>query len=300
MVSRFAVICSPGIGDALILSIASHYLKSLGHDVTTIHPHLPSFGSWLEPGSYSSSTRDLFSFDAILLQHDNSPRAQTIAALKTRQPVYILYPNYRPAKHGPLRPHFDFAFDETKTMVDNVVHALTRLFGQPATKQNVLTPPSHLTHRKYPKRIAIHPTSGDTWRNWPKKKFLTLANRLEKKGFQPAFLLAPHERSDWPAQLVPSLPTLEAFASFLYESGAFIGNNSGPGHLASCLNIPHIILGHQKRHMLQWKPGWLTGTVLLPYSWIPNFKGLRLREKYWNKLITTCRVLKQLEYKLTF
>jgi ADP-heptose:LPS heptosyltransferase len=298
MNKKAAVICSSGIGDALILSIASHHLKKLGATVTTFHKLLPNFGRWLEEGDYRplTNSEELLSFDLIILQHDNTPLAHSIASLRKKGlPIYILYPNYRPSKHGELTA-FDYAFNEEKTMVDNLCDALKTLFGGNVTKRNALTPPTGLVYRKHPNRIALHPTSGAAWRNWPKERFLALAERLKKMGLEPQFLLSPKEHADWPHS--PYLPTLEEFSSYLYESGAFIGNNSGPGHLASYLSIPHIILAHQDRHMKLWKPGWMLGTCLLPPKWIPNWKGLRWREKYWNKVITKYRVLNNLEHML--
>jgi heptosyltransferase III len=298
MVSNITVVCSPGIGDALIFSIASFSLQQQGVAVTTVHPRLADFGRWLIPGTYVAQLPDLAHVDAILLQYDNSLRAQQIAALRAKLPVYLLYPTYHPQKHGPLDPRYDCAFDPSKNMVDNMSMALRTLFGISATKQNVLQPPAHLTHRKYPTRIVLHPTSGAVWRNWPPKKFLLLAHRLQQCGLEPFFCVAPEERYQWPSDRTPLLPSLEEYASFLYESGAFIGNNSGPGHLASCLSLPHVILGHQARHMRLWQPGWFQGTVLLPASYIPNFKGFRIREQYWGQFISVRKVLNSLKRNL--
>ena len=289
---KIAVICSSGIGDALIFSIASHHLKKLGASVTTFHDLLSSFGNWLEPGDYRPrGSTNLLSYDAILLQHDNTPFAHSIAALRKEIPVYIFYPSYRPSKHLPLTD-FDYAFDEEKTMVDNVCIGLTKLFGGEPTKKNSLTPPSHLIHKKHPTRIVIHPTSGAAWRNWTREKFLKIADHLQKKNFHPQFVVSPAEHSAWPSAHVPH--SLKEFASYLYESGAFLGNNSGPGHLASYLSIPHIILAHQEQHMKLWTPGWLRGTILLPPKWLPK----RWRERNWQKAITFRKVAKNLELLL--
>jgi ADP-heptose:LPS heptosyltransferase len=71
-----------------------------------------------------------------------------------------------------------------------------------------------------------------------------------------------------------------------------IGNDSGIGHLASCLNLPTLIICRSKIAAPFWRPGWTSGEVILPPAWIPNLKGLRFRDKYWQKSITVPKVLK--------
>ena len=44
----------------------------------------------------------------------------------------------------------------------------------------------------------------------------------------------------------PIFSSLEELTSFLYESAFFIGNDSGPGHVASALNIPTLTIGQTK------------------------------------------------------
>jgi ADP-heptose:LPS heptosyltransferase len=175
-------------------------------------------------------------------------------------------------------------------MVENVLAALKRLFSiDGGIGENGLKPPNGLTFRKYPKRVAIHPTSTMEEKNWPREKFLKLARWLKNEGYEPTFIAAPSERAEWDA---PLLPQLEDLASFLYESGVFIGNDSGPGHIASYFGLPYLIIGRQERQMRMWRPGWHPGEIVLPPSWLPNLKGLRLRDEKWKHFITTGRVIK--------
>lgn len=274
---KFAVVCASGLGDALITSIASHHLRMQGHTVTTFSRHLPGLGRWLEEGNYALPGENwdeiLHSFDRVLLQHDNTESAHHIVGLrKFGLPVYVFYTNYRFSKHGALLSSFDVPFNEEQTMVRNTCRALEILFGGPVSKKNCLTPPQELIHRKHRKRVWIHPTSGSIERNWPQNKYMYLARRLEDLGLEP--IVASCE-----------LPTLEDLASSIYESGMFIGNDSGPGHLASYLSIPHLILasGLPRAHIKRWRPDWLQGELLLAPRWTPK--------KYWKQFITTEMVL---------
>lgn len=264
---RFLVICSPGVGDLAILHIVSHHLKLAAHEVSTITPHC--FGKWLDGYQFGKVDSD-----AIFLQHDNTPFSHE---LRKQENVYTFFGSHQPKKHGPLKPGFDFVADPEKTMVDNVIASLQSLFGIEASSDNGLRPPKGLVHRRYEKRIAIHATSGTPFRNWPLKKFQKMASWATSVGFEPVFL--------------PQFPCLEELLSFIYESGYFLGNDSGPGHLASCLNIPHLIIGRDEKHMRHWRPGWGHGHVITPPQWIPNWKGFRVRENYWSNFISTSSVI---------
>jgi len=293
---RFAVVPATGIGDALIMLIASHHLRKQGHLVTTIHNKLPSFGRWLEKEHCSPWPKNdldfLASFDAILLQHDNTARAKTIVSLrKASYPVFVFYPTYCAAKHGPLSS-FDYAFNHAHTMVENCRLGAESLFGGCATAFNGLYPMPGLIHRKYPRRLLIHPMSADEHKNWPKHKFLELSRLLERMQFHPLFILSSTERQSWANDAIET-PTLEQLATAIYESDYFIGNDSGPGHIASYLSIPHLIIGADAKNMHLWRPGWHQGEIICPPEWIPNPKGLRLRKNKWGFFISTSSVLKR-------
>ena len=290
--ARFGIVCAQGIGDALILSIASNHLKKLGHEITTFSRHLPLFQDWLVEGSYEKATKDLASFDAILLQHDNSEIARQVTALRqSGTSVYVFYTNYRLSKHGPLVQDFDFPFNENLTMIENTTAGLKSLFGGNVQKFNVLRPPQGLDFMKFPSRIALHPTSTSEDKNWPREKFLKMFWQLKDKGLEPVFTVAPQERVDWPE--APLLPTLGDLASFLYESGGLIGNDSGPVHLASYLSLPTLVISGQQRRAKLWRPGWGPAECLFAPRYLPNVKGFRLREQKWKQFITTRMVIKR-------
>jgi len=296
MNKKFAIACADGMGDALITSIAAHHLRKQGHLATVFNSHLPKFGKYLEPGEYLSNHQHwketLKPFDAILLQYEDTPRAREILSLRKEGfIIYVIYTNYRFSKHGALTP-FDYPVDEQKPMVSNVQQALLKLFQIEASTQNCLLPTLNLSHRKYTQRILIHPMSANPEKNWHSKKFLKLAGALEKQGFEVLFILSPEERNSWPKEIhAPLFSTLETLAETMYESGFFIGNDSGPAHLASYYQIPHIVIA-QGRQMPLWSSGWRSPILVLPPSWIPNIKWLRFREQRWQNCITAGSVLR--------
>ncbi len=256
---KIAVVCADGIGDALILHTASAQLRARGFEVVTFTNHRFSKG-W-EGYSFAEQKEValLGGFDAIFLQHDNTPKAKYIRATLPR--VYSLFGAYVESKHGPLREGFDWVCDRNLTLLDNVLLAVGRFFGVPPTKDNGLRMAPHLVYRRFPQRVVLHTTSGDVEKNWPEGKFRQLALLLGKGGFEPVFL--------------GPLPTLDDVAELLYESGFFIGNDSGPGHLASCLGIPTLTLNAIRL----WHPGWGQGLVVPPPKLLPRHWKMLLRPK---------------------
>jgi ADP-heptose:LPS heptosyltransferase len=91
-----------------------------------------------------------------------------------------------------------------------------------------------------------------------------------------------------------SFESLDQVAACIFESGLLVGNDSLLGHLASNMNIDHIVIADSEKKMRLWRPGWHPGTIITPPSWIPNLKFLRLREKEWKRWISVNKVLQSL------
>jgi hypothetical protein len=287
---KLAVVCASGIGDALIFQTLSQALETLWWETTTFSNHLPSFGSWLPqnarlaPDPSLSEIEEIFSpFDAIFLQHDNSPKAFKIKTLEIA--VYSFYGAHVPSKHGPLSSARDYLCDREETMIENLRRAALQFFGVKAL-ENGLKPPKGLVHRKNQKRIAIHPTASSQEKIWPREEFLRVADALKERGYDPVFTVSPKEQPEWGGPIFNSLADL---ASFIYESHAFLGNDSGPGHLASLLNIPHLIIAGDGLGLPLWKTGWYPGTYLAPPPWLMQLKLFRKR---WPRFISVNNVIK--------
>lgn len=283
---KFAVVTAAGLGDGLIFHIASHFLVQNGQEVTTFNDHLPELGAWLSGYSLEKQPpieeieRRFAFFDAVILQHDNTEKARKMKSLSL--PVFAFYGTYQFSKHGPLSS-LDFVGSPDQTMVQNLLRALRQWFAkwsQEATKENGLKPPKGLIHQKYDRRIAIHSMSPVREKNWPWEKFECVAKALQKKGYTPEFLCSREGQF--------RCPTLETLASYLYESKGFIGVDSGPGHLASCLNIPTTIIAQEEKHMRLWKGSWLAPHLVLPPSWTSHF---RWTKKRWGAFISPKQVV---------
>jgi heptosyltransferase III len=287
---RAAVLPAAGIGDALLMLIASHHLQQSGWKVTTFHKALPELSSWFPTHHFAllPSLEHLDTFDKIIVENDNSPNISLLRK-RFREKLSIFYPTYSPQKHGPLSP-LDCAFSSTLSMAENIARASS------ASKDNGITPPKTLQHRLHPKRILLHPSSSQLQKNWLPERFIQLALKLKNLGYEPIFTISPAERSEWlfleeRGFSLPHLPTLSALASLIYESGSIIGNDSLIGHLASNLAIPALIIANDPKRMRLWRPDWLTAQLVFPPTLLPNFKGLRLRDTKWQHWISVRAVL---------
>ena len=292
---KAAVICSKGMGDGLMMMVASHRLKLEGYNVTTFQDSLGELEGWFPDHHFAkrSTIDSLEAFDLIVLQNDNTPFSFNLID-KYRDKIHIFYASYEEGKHRALNPE-DRIFDRALPLVTNIAQSTASILGKiDPILENGIAVPKELSYRKHQKRIVIHPTSTTPKRTWSREKFLGVAEKLEKEGYDIAFSLSPDEKEKWRGIpfAIPEFPDLSALASYLYESYFLIGNESGTGHLASNLGIPTLIVANCPKQMALWRPGFLLGKVITPSTYIPNTKLLRLRENKWQTFISPRRVIK--------
>lgn len=276
---KIAVVAAKGLGDGLLALTLSHNFQLEGHFVTTFNTPLTLLKEWfpthtLLPLPTSDFEHHFAPFDLILAA-DHSILSDGLI-----EKVMVL-------KHS--------HFDKKKTLVENnsqvgLKHFLHRF----ATKENGLMPLPCLIKSCYPKRVVLHPVSTEPLKTWPKAKFVKLARELKKRGYQPSLALSSSERQEWldideREILLPEFKTLSEIASYIYESGFLIGNDSGLGHLASNLSIPTLSLFARLSHANLWRPGWGQNIVVTPY---PLLLGAKMKHKYWKSLLTVEKVLR--------
>jgi ADP-heptose:LPS heptosyltransferase len=107
------------------------------------------------------------------------------------------------------------------------------------------------TPRPRPRIITLHPGSGSPAKCWPPDHFLALARRLRDAGHRVKILLGETELDRWPAGQIDAFAAvadlrrpatcMDLFHE-LQDSSLFLGNDSGPAHLAGLLGLPTFIL----------------------------------------------------------
>lgn len=97
---------------------------------------------------------------------------------------------------------------------------------------------------KRPPYAVIHPMAAGDAKTWPAENFLRLAGRL-RSSFQlePVFIAARGEDlSSFAAYEIVSGAPLSVIKSLLKNASVFIGNDSGPAHMAAAFGIPVVVV----------------------------------------------------------
>jgi heptosyltransferase-2 len=89
--------------------------------------------------------------------------------------------------------------------------------------------------------ILIHTGAGQVVRVWPLDRYRNLANRLRQKNYSVQIACDPEQKEWWLASgetgiIAPE--TVAQLVQLLDRAALFIGNDSGPGHLAAFRGLP--------------------------------------------------------------
>jgi heptosyltransferase-1 len=121
--------------------------------------------------------------------------------------------------------------------------------------------------------VVVHPFAGWKFRRWPESSFIALVERLREAGVGNVVLLWEEEK-DGKGEILRShfagdhhvlfASTLRLLESAVLLSGAdaFVGNDSGPLHLAAALGVPAVGLFGPA------PPGLTAPRSVVPSSWI--------------------------------
>lgn len=302
---KAAVLSCKGLGDGLIALVLSNNLRLNGYLVDTFHPFLDELQGWfpgltlMRPPPLEKIQEVLSSYEHYFIIYEKSTIGQAILSFcltffpkKTTvlNPIATTKRDYPYWEQG--------RFDGQYNFVDNLVRFCREsLQLKITTKSNGLVFPEQIMAHCFPKRIIIHPTSSREGKNWPQEKYLKLGLALKQEGFEPVFALTKEEKKQWDNTSCQILEysTLHELAQRVAEAGYMIGNDSGIGHLASSCGLPTLTICRNRQTARFWRPAWARGSVITPPSWVPNLKGLRLRDQHWKKWISIERVLKEFE-----
>lgn len=110
---------------------------------------------------------------------------------------------------------------------------------------------------------VVHPMASAADKTWPAANFLRVAEHLEKRlGIEPVFIGAAGESLQAFHQYpVLSGASLEEIKSLIAEASLFIGNDSGPAHMAAAFGLPTVVLFGSSDSDI-WHP-WRTESMVL-------------------------------------
>lgn len=175
-----------------------------------------------------------------------------------------------------------------RTMVDYAVEYCQHRCGLSAASARVeLAPPQGLVKQRHKRRIAIFPTT-DAKKEYSPQRFIKVAEALSRHTCEPHFIVLPGQLEHWKKLAagwpVHSFNAIDELASFIYESGIVLSNDSGGGHLASMLGLPTVTL-YRKQDDFEYRPGWGQGVVVRPLI-TPKLLGKRV----WMPFLSPSRV----------
>jgi ADP-heptose:LPS heptosyltransferase len=103
---------------------------------------------------------------------------------------------------------------------------------------------------------VIHPVAAASYKTWRADGFLAVAERLEKdRGLEPVFIGAgTDDLTPFSRHRVVAGASLSRVKALLAGASLFVGNDSGPAHMACALGVPVVVLFGRPEHEVIWAP----------------------------------------------
>jgi ADP-heptose:LPS heptosyltransferase len=134
--------------------------------------------------------------------------------------------------------------DRTVHTAEHLASAMFHL-GVPRTKvPRAKLPPYPDGPPPYVKEniAVIHPLATAKDKTWPAANFVSVAEHLKTAGLEPVFIGAPEDDlSRFSNYRIDRLPLKEAL-KLIAGAAIFVGNDSGPAHVAAAFAVPSIVI----------------------------------------------------------
>jgi len=126
-------------------------------------------------------------------------------------------------------------------------------------------PRARLTAEKRPAYlpyVVLHPFASSTAKTWPHERFLAVAGQLQSAGLEPMILAGPADDASLFSQfqVFRNAPLAEV-KNLMSGATLFIGNDSGPAHIAAAFGVPQVVL-FGPSNPVTWAP-WRTEARVL-------------------------------------
>ncbi len=111
--------------------------------------------------------------------------------------------------------------------------------------------------------VVLHPGAGSPDKQWPVERFVELATRLKQLNIPVRVVLGEVELERLPRSALATFESLAevsrpvdylALLQSIQDARAFVGNDSGPGHLAAIIGVPTISLFGPASNPAVWSP----------------------------------------------
>lgn len=174
------------------------------------------------------------SYAAVIEATEDLRSQALLASLGARWVVGWQLPGSTAYLDAPRRPVADHQVERTQELV--------AALGVPTG----LEAPTLPRDARGPRRgVLVHPGAAGERKAWPPERFRELGEALRADGEEVAFLLGPADqalRALLPEDQVLPEMGLPALADRLAAARAFVGNDSGPAHLAAAVGTPVTVI----------------------------------------------------------
>ena len=252
--SRIAVIRIRSLGDSVLSTPAIHLLKQARSDVEIAIICEPRFNAVFEGNPdihciLPPSLRRLRTFapDLVINLHGgtSSARLTLLSGAKWRAG----YSHFRYSRVYNLAiPRAQDILSEERT-VHTAEHVASAMFYLGVRQSEIprarLFPTERAPRLPVPGPYAVfHPVAAAPEKTWPAPFFLSAAQHVKRElGLQPVFIGAAGEDLSvfqvWPSLSGAPLSTVKTLLS---EAVLFVGNDSGPAHMAAAFGIPVAVV----------------------------------------------------------
>ncbi len=271
--ARLAVLRLRSLGDSVLTTPAVHLLKKSRPDLQIAVVSETRFASaWRGNPDVDvvlpPSVREIRSFrpDLCLNLHGGTRSAWLTAFSGAKHRAGF--------EHFRFRPIYNLHIPKAQTIlnvgrkVHTAEHAASAMFFLGVAPEEVpracLFPTVSAPSLPNPGPYAvIHPVASETAKTWPSPFFLEAAQYIQRElGLHPVFIAGPGEDISlfqrWPTI---SGASLESIKALLAEASLFLGNDSGPAHMAAAMNIPVLVIFGPSDPVI-WAP-WKTESEML-------------------------------------
>jgi heptosyltransferase-3 len=113
-----------------------------------------------------------------------------------------------------------------------------------------------------PPYCVIHPVAATPSKTWPASHFLTIAEYLRTNGIEPVFIgAATDDLTPFSGYRTLQGSSLTDVKALLSAASLFLGNDSGPAHMAAAFGLPVVVLFGDSDPAI-WGP-WRTASEIL-------------------------------------
>lgn len=279
--SRVAIIRLRSLGDCVLLTPAIEILHHARPDIeigvvvedrfADVFRGNPAVAQVLPPSARAIRG---FAPDLCLNFHGGtrSARLTMLSGAKIRAGFDIFHPVF--IYNTPI-PTAQEILDVTRK-VHTVEHMASAMFylGVPRTwipRARVPAPAGRSPHAPTGGYAVIHPLAATPEKTWPAASFLEVAAFLSTSiQLEPVFIGGPGEdlAPFQPWRTVTGVPLAEV-AQLMRDASAFVGNDSGPAHIAAAFGLPMVVMFGPSDPEI-WAPWRTVGKVLKSNGPIEN------------------------------